>query len=81
MLFRSSSPPQCGHAGQEHISSFTRVGGALLDEKVVAAGCGITFSLFLCESGKVFAVGSGEKGQLGNGKVQVTPPASLDRID
>lgn len=57
----------------EHVSSFTRVGGALLDEKVVAAAAGITFSLFLTDSGKVYAVGSGEKGQLGNGKVWDPP--------
>ena len=40
-----------------------------MNEKVVAASAGITFSLFLTETGKVYAVGSGEKGQLGNGKV------------
>lgn len=47
-----------------------RVGGLLLKEKVVSAACGVTFSLFLTESGKVYSVGSGEKGQLGNGKVR-----------
>ncbi|KAK4701353.1 hypothetical protein P7C70_g4879, partial [Phenoliferia sp. Uapishka_3] len=59
---------QCGHSNVEHLASFARVGGALLRERVVAASAGITFSLFLTDDGKVYAVGSGEKGQLGNGK-------------
>ncbi|KAI0078717.1 RCC1/BLIP-II [Panus rudis PR-1116 ss-1] len=37
-------------------------------EHVVQAAAGITFSLILTESGRVYAFGSAEKGQLGNGK-------------
>ncbi|EDR07538.1 uncharacterized protein LACBIDRAFT_250496, partial [Laccaria bicolor S238N-H82] len=36
-------------------------------EHVVQAAAGITFSIVLTESGKVFSFGSAEKGQLGNG--------------
>ncbi|SCV68428.1 BQ2448_549 [Microbotryum intermedium] len=61
---------QCGHDNEahEHVTSFTRVLGDLRREKVVAASCGTTFSLFLCKSGRVYAVGTGEKGVLGNGR-------------
>lgn len=60
---------QCGLNSGEHVGSFMRIGGALLKEKVVAAAAGITFSVFLTDTGKVYAVGSGANGQLGNGKV------------
>ncbi|GAA5942352.1 uncharacterized protein JCM15063_002979 [Sporobolomyces koalae] len=59
---------QCGHEGVEHVSSFTRVNGDLLSEKVVSATCGTSHTLFLTETGKVYAVGTGEKGVLGNGR-------------
>ncbi|GAA6004324.1 hypothetical protein JCM10207_000669 [Rhodosporidiobolus poonsookiae] len=59
---------QCGHPeSTEHISAFKRVKGDLADEKVVQASAGISHTLFLTESGKVYAVGTGEKGVLGNG--------------
>ncbi|GAA5972349.1 hypothetical protein JCM11641_002419 [Rhodosporidiobolus odoratus] len=65
----SGTVSQCGHPEkEEHISSFKRVKGALLSEKVVSASCGIQHTLFLTESGNVYAVGTGEKGVLGNGK-------------
>ncbi|GAA6007099.1 hypothetical protein JCM11491_001509 [Sporobolomyces phaffii] len=59
---------QCGHEGNEHISSFKRVLGDLKNEKVVQASCGTNFTLFLTETGRVYAVGTGEKGVLGNGR-------------
>ncbi|GAA5955189.1 hypothetical protein JCM3765_003239 [Sporobolomyces pararoseus] len=59
---------QCGQEGGEHVSSFKRVLGDLKDEKVVQASCGINFTMFLTEKGEVFAVGTGEKGVLGNGR-------------
>ncbi|GAA5896848.1 uncharacterized protein JCM6883_007026 [Sporobolomyces salmoneus] len=59
---------QCGHEGVEHVSGFKRVTGDLVDEKVVQASCGTNFTLFLTESGRVYAVGTGEKGVLGNGR-------------
>ncbi|SPO42313.1 related to SRM1  len=37
-------------------------------DPVVAASCGVTFSMLLTASGKVYAMGSSEKGQLGNGR-------------
>lgn len=61
---------QCGHEGDEHLGTFKRVGGELKNEKVVQASAGINFSVFLCENGKVYTVGSGEKGVLGNGRVR-----------
>ena len=42
--------------------------GALANEKVVRASAGLTFSLALTEGGAVYAFGSAEKGQLGNGR-------------
>lgn len=59
---------QCGQPKGEHASRFARVGGALLKEEVVAASAGISFSLFLTRAGTVYAVGTGEKGVLGNGR-------------
>ncbi|KAG8975027.1 hypothetical protein FRC05_006450 [Tulasnella sp. 425] len=37
-------------------------------DKAIKAGAGLTFSLVLTESGKVYSFGSGDKGQLGNGR-------------
>lgn len=51
----------------EDVTSFRKVAG-LESEKIIQASAGLTFSLFLTESGNVYAVGSGEKGQLGNGR-------------
>ncbi|CDO70139.1 hypothetical protein BN946_scf184783.g23 [Trametes cinnabarina] len=62
---------QCGHPACPEISSFKLANGPKLGgekEKVVKAAAGITFSLVLTQSGKVFAFGSEEKGQLGNGQ-------------
>ena len=66
---------QCGHdEGTEHVASFKRIrGGGIDDEKVVAASAGISHSLLLTETGKVYAVGTGEKGVLGNGRVRPSP--------
>lgn len=38
------------------------------DEKTICAAAGAEFSAFACESGAVYAVGSGQYGQLGNGR-------------
>ncbi|KAM5532222.1 hypothetical protein V8D89_014122 [Ganoderma adspersum] len=62
---------QCGHTVCPEIQAFKLVNGPKLGgakEKVVKAAAGITFSVVLTESGKVFAFGSEEKGQLGNGQ-------------
>ncbi|OJT07597.1 Protein RCC2 -like protein [Trametes pubescens] len=62
---------QCGHSACPQISTFKLVNGPKLGgvkEKVVQAAAGITFSVVLTESGKVFAFGSEEKGQLANGQ-------------
>lgn len=66
----------------EHVSSFMRVKGELLDEKVVAASAGNNFSLFLCESGKVFSVGTGERGVIGIGQAsEMTFPGVSEGAD
>ncbi|KAI0741335.1 RCC1/BLIP-II [Daedaleopsis nitida] len=62
---------QCGHPACPEVQAFKLVNGPKLNgakEKVVKAAAGITFSVVLTESGKVFAFGSEEKGQLGNGQ-------------
>ncbi|KAF8194680.1 regulator of chromosome condensation 1/beta-lactamase-inhibitor protein II [Pholiota molesta] len=59
----------CGQSVCPEVSSFQPVnvmhGGQR--EHVVQATAGITFSIVRTKSGKVFAFGSAEKGQLGNG--------------
>ncbi|KAI6149944.1 regulator of chromosome condensation 1/beta-lactamase-inhibitor protein II [Pisolithus tinctorius] len=62
---------QCGHAISPLVASFKAIDGPYLDghrQRVVKAAAGITFSILLTESGRVFSFGSGEKGQLGNGR-------------
>ncbi|OCH96269.1 RCC1/BLIP-II protein [Obba rivulosa] len=62
---------QCGHPVCPEISSFKLVNGPKLNgvkERVKKAAAGTTFSIVLTESGKVFAFGSAEHGQLGHGK-------------
>ncbi|KAF5379474.1 hypothetical protein D9615_006654 [Tricholomella constricta] len=61
---------QCGQAVCPEVTSFKLVTGIAHGgekEHVVKASAGVTFSLVLTESGKVFSFGSAEKGQLGNG--------------
>ncbi|KAJ7594389.1 regulator of chromosome condensation 1/beta-lactamase-inhibitor protein II [Mycena floridula] len=60
---------QCGHPPCPEISSFKLVAGLSHNgstEEAIDASAGISFSLVLTKSGKVFAFGSAEKGQLGN---------------
>ncbi|KAI9433482.1 RCC1/BLIP-II [Lactarius indigo] len=64
---------QCGHTPCPEVSTFKLVNGPLNpvtgeQEHVRAAAAGITFTLFLTGHGKIYACGSGEKGQLGNGR-------------
>ncbi|KAH9988564.1 regulator of chromosome condensation 1/beta-lactamase-inhibitor protein II [Russula vinacea] len=64
---------QCGHTPCPEVNTFKLVNGPLHpktgeQEHVVAAAAGITFTLFLTVHGKIYACGSGEKGQLGNGR-------------
>ncbi|KPV78376.1 uncharacterized protein RHOBADRAFT_50849 [Rhodotorula graminis WP1] len=61
---------QCGQdEGTEHVAAFKRIrGGGIDDEHVVEASAGISHSLLLTETGKVYAVGTGEKGVLGSGR-------------
>ncbi|KAH9926935.1 RCC1/BLIP-II [Fomitopsis serialis] len=62
---------QCGHPPCPEISAFKLVQGPKyggVKENVVKAAAGITFSIVITASGKVFAFGNGEHGQLGNGR-------------
>ncbi|EIN06350.1 RCC1/BLIP-II [Punctularia strigosozonata HHB-11173 SS5] len=62
---------QCGHAPCPEISSFRNIKAPVKDdvkERFVKAAAGISFSLLLTASGRVYACGSGEHGQLGNGR-------------
>ncbi|KIY70128.1 RCC1/BLIP-II protein [Cylindrobasidium torrendii FP15055 ss-10] len=56
---------ECGHAPCNEVSVFRPIRG--LDAHAVQVSAGISFSLILTRDGKVFAIGSGEHGQLGNG--------------
>lgn len=65
----ASSQIALPRAGDTQI--FTRIEGtpwAKAADPVVRVSAGLTFSLFLTTSGKVYACGSMEKGQLGNGR-------------
>ncbi|KAJ6624924.1 regulator of chromosome condensation 1/beta-lactamase-inhibitor protein II [Mycena sp. CBHHK59/15] len=62
---------QCGHPVSPDVPTFKSVNvvsEAGNKEHVVKATAGITFSVILTDTGKVYTFGSGEKGQLGNGK-------------
>ncbi|KAI0692446.1 RCC1 BLIP-II [Cytidiella melzeri] len=62
---------QCGHSVCPEVAKFKAIDGPDFEgnkEKVVQAAAGLTFSLVLTASGRVYAFGSAEKGQLGNGK-------------
>ncbi|KAF7431201.1 hypothetical protein PC9H_006922 [Pleurotus ostreatus] len=58
---------QCGQTPCPEIQAFKLVSGFPAGEQIVQASAGINFSIALAKSGKVFAFGSAEKGQLGNG--------------
>ncbi|KAF8991061.1 regulator of chromosome condensation 1/beta-lactamase-inhibitor protein II [Cyathus striatus] len=60
---------QCGQPPCPDVPSFKHVSVSLggQREHVIKVSAGISFSLVLTESGKVFSFGSAEKGQLGNG--------------
>ncbi|KZT10189.1 RCC1/BLIP-II [Laetiporus sulphureus 93-53] len=62
---------QCGHPVCSEITSFKLVHGPKVageKEEVIKAAAGVTFSIVLTTSGKVFSFGSAEHGQLGQGK-------------
>ncbi|GBE86634.1 predicted protein [Sparassis crispa] len=62
---------QCGHPVCPEVASFKLVHWPKhlsVKEHVVAAAAGVTFSIVLTQGGRVYSFGSGEKGQLGNGK-------------
>lgn len=55
----------------QEVAQFTKIPGPWSKDsatKIVQVTAGNTFSLFLADSGEVYAAGSSESGQLGNGK-------------
>ncbi|CAO1637787.1 unnamed protein product [Sympodiomycopsis kandeliae] len=67
----SNATSQLALPRQADTPIFTRIEGApwtKAGDPVVQVAAGLTFSLFLTASGKVYACGSMEKGQLGNGR-------------
>ncbi|KAN0062784.1 hypothetical protein ACQY0O_004980 [Thecaphora frezii] len=66
-----NSSGQCGLPLQNIVDGFQKIETAPFirdKDAVVAASCGATFSMLLTASGKVYTMGSSEKGQLGNGR-------------
>ncbi|THG99799.1 hypothetical protein EW026_g2605 [Hermanssonia centrifuga] len=62
---------QCGHPVCPEVTKFKLVSGPKSDgnkDKVIKAAAGLNFSLILTDTGRVYAFGSAERGQLGNGK-------------
>ncbi|KZT36865.1 RCC1/BLIP-II protein [Sistotremastrum suecicum HHB10207 ss-3] len=63
---------QCGQNPSPEVPHWKLVDGpwsrGANKQKVVQVGAGVSFSLALTDEGKVYAFGSAEKGQLGNGK-------------
>jgi alpha-tubulin suppressor-like RCC1 family protein len=60
---------QCGHSPCPDVPKYKLIDAPWNknDDKAILAAAGITFSVVVTESGKVYTFGSGEKGQLGNG--------------
>ncbi|PVF92999.1 RCC1/BLIP-II protein [Serendipita vermifera] len=65
-----NSSGQCGHSPSAEVSPFRAIEGEWQgsQDKVIQAAAGVNFSIVLTASGRVYAFGSGEKGQLGNGR-------------
>jgi alpha-tubulin suppressor-like RCC1 family protein len=59
---------QCAQRQTDDVWAFAKIGGAIAKEHVVQAAAGINFSLLLTASGKVYAFGSPQNGQLGHGR-------------
>ncbi|EJU03844.1 RCC1/BLIP-II [Dacryopinax primogenitus] len=63
---------QCGHPAGGEMGTWKLITGgwarAKVGEKAVQASAGVNFTLVLTENGKVYAFGSGEHGQLANGR-------------
>ncbi|KAK0529853.1 hypothetical protein OC834_003516 [Tilletia horrida] len=62
---------QCANSDLGNLEIFTKITSAAFikaKDPIVKVSAGAQFSLFLSSSGKVYAAGSMEKGQLGNGR-------------
>ena len=68
-----------GHGDDSHQRTPRRVLGLLANEKVIDIGCGSLHCVVCTESGKVFAWGDNDEGQIGNDTTQAVsvPKVSL----
>lgn len=68
-----------GHGDDSHQRTPCRVLGLLANEKVIDIGCGSLHCIVCTESGKVFAWGDNDEGQIGNDTTQAVsvPKVSL----
>ena len=55
-----------GHGDDSHQRTPKRILGSLANEKVIDIGCGSLHCLVCTESGKVYAWGDNDEGQIGN---------------
>ena len=62
-----------GHGDDSHQRTPRRVQGLLANEKVVDIGCGSLHCIVCTESGKVFAWGDNDEGQIGNDTTAAVP--------
>ena len=66
-----------GHGDDSHQRTPKRVLGALATEKVIDVACGSLHCVVATESGKVFAWGDNDEGQIGN---ETTSATSLPTV-
>lgn len=59
---------QCGHPPCPEVLTWQQVKGTFGGGRVIKAAAGISFCIVLTDQGRLFAFGSGEHGQLGNGR-------------
>lgn len=69
-----------GHGDDSHQRTPRRVLGLLANEKVIDIACGSLHCVVCTESGKVFAWGDNDEGQIGNDTTQAVsvPKVSFD---
>lgn len=69
-----------GHGDDSHQRTPRRVQGLLANEKVVDIGCGSLHCIVCTESGKVFAWGDNDEGQIGNDTTAAVPVPTVSHL-